>query len=137
VLHQLGVYLREDGYLQKAKTMLNRLSQELSGARTKYYMNWCFLAGQLANGSREVAIVGSEALAKSISLQKNYLPLAIYMGSAIRENIPALEGKSSEGNTLIFVCENSVCKRPVSDTALALQQLSNSSSVKNKSTDRE
>lgn len=137
VLHRLGVYLREDGYLQKTKTMLNRLSQELSGGRTKYYMNWCFLAGQLANGPREVAIVGREALAKSISLQKNYLPLAIYMGSAMGENIPALEGKGSEGNTLIFVCENSVCKRPVSDTALALQQLSNSSSVKNKSTDRE
>ena len=67
--------------------------------------------------------MGKDAIAKSKELQKKYLPDCIIMGETDKENLPLLENKLTENKTLIYVCTNKVCKKPVEDVAEALSQV--------------
>jgi uncharacterized protein YyaL (SSP411 family) len=40
-----------------------------------------------------------------------------------KQSIPLLEGKWTDGQTTIYVCENKVCQLPVTETNLAIKQL--------------
>lgn len=124
VLFQLSVYFDNAGYKEKAGKMVSRMTEQLQKDATGYFSSWSFLAGQWAYGTNEVAIVGPQALSMNAALQKNYLPQAVFAGSEGMENLPLLQGKKSTGNTLIYVCTNGTCKRPVAEVAAALQQLS-------------
>lgn len=126
VLYQLGEYFDNDGYKDKAGKMMSRMTGQLQQDATGYFSSWSSLAGQWAYGANEVAIVGPQALTLNFALQKNYLPQALFMGSDGEENLPLLQGKKSAGNTLIYVCTNGTCKRPVDEVAAALQQLNGS-----------
>ena len=74
----------------------------------------------LALGTREVAVMGKDAMAVNSMLQKSYLPDCIFMGETNKENLPLLENKLVANKTLIYVCTNKVCKRPVDDVSQAL-----------------
>ena len=97
------------------------------GSGTEFFTQWCSLAGLYAHGTYEVAITGKDALAKNLALQKHYLPQSIYFGTTDKEHLPLLENKLKEGKTLIYVCVNKTCKRPVESAQEALRQLSFSS----------
>ena len=45
------------------------------------------------------------------------------MGGIDKEELPLLENKLPENKTLIYVCTNKVCKKPVEDVAEALSQV--------------
>ena len=47
------------------------------------------------------------------------------MGETDEENLPLLENKLTENKTLIYVCTNRVCKKPVEETEEALAQIKN------------
>jgi uncharacterized protein YyaL (SSP411 family) len=79
--------------------------------------------GLLANGTYEVVVMGKDAIARSKELQKNYLPDCIVMGGEHEEDLPLLENKLRENATLIYVCTNKVCKRPVESVEEALKQI--------------
>lgn len=51
-----------------------------------------------------------------------YNPLTIFMGGK-KEDLPLLENKYVEGQTIIYVCRNRVCKQPVQDVEKAMEQL--------------
>lgn len=78
--------------------------------------------GMMAYGPFEVAIMGEDALSKSHQMQQHYLPTALFMGGA-EENLPLLENKGVQENTLIYVCHNKSCKLPVKEVKAALKQL--------------
>ncbi|MEO6722999.1 MAG: thioredoxin domain-containing protein, partial [Ferruginibacter sp.] len=123
VLYKLGIYFDNPDYQEKSREMVSKMSDQLLSNETRYFTSWCSLAGLFAYGTNEVAIMGSDVLIKNIALQKNYLPASIFMGSASEENLPMLEGKATNGKTLIYVCTNGTCKRPEESIPLALLQL--------------
>ena len=102
--------------------MLSKIYGQMQN-RTTYYTAWCFLAGLYSYGTNEVAVMGRDAVAKNLELQKIYLPQCIFMGSSNEENLPLLENKLPVNQTLIYVCTNRICKLPVEDARLALKQL--------------
>jgi uncharacterized protein YyaL (SSP411 family) len=122
VLHDLSIYFEQKDYLDKSSRMLSRLHEQVN-KQTSYYTSWCFLTGIYSYGVNEVAIMGKDALKKNLELQKNYLPLSLFMGSANEENLPLLEGKTPVGRTLVYVCTNNTCKLPVEEVTKALSQL--------------
>ncbi len=122
VLFNLSVYFENSDYLEKSTTMVSKISG-ITKEETPYYTQWYFLAGLLAHGTNEVAIIGKDALQKNLELQKNYLPGCINMGSTNEENLPLLENKKQEDKTLIYVCKNRTCKMPVEDVGKALMQI--------------
>ncbi|MEP6728468.1 MAG: thioredoxin domain-containing protein [Bacteroidota bacterium] len=125
VLYELGIYFGNDTYTGFSKAMLAKLSGQLSEGKTEFYAAWCFLAGLFSYGTNEVAIMGKDALTKNILLQKAYLPASVFMGSAAEADLPLLEGKTGGNETLIYVCTNGICKRPVTEIAGALAELKN------------
>ena len=88
-----------------------------------YHATWCGLEGLLANGTYEVVVMGKDAVARNSELQKNYLPDCIVMGAEHEEDLPLLENKLRENTTLIYVCTNKICKRPVEYVEEALKQI--------------
>lgn len=120
VLFNLSVYFEDDDYLEKATSMVSKLSVK-SKRESPFYTQWYYVSGLLANGVNEVAIMGKDAINRNIELQKNYLPGVLFMGSVKSEDLPLLENKMPENRTLIYVCTNRVCKMPVEDLEKALK----------------
>ena len=85
-----------------------------------YHAQWCSLAGLFSQGTYEVVVMGKDAIAKNKELQKKYLPDCVIMGETDKENLPLLKNKLPENKTLIYVCTNKVCKKPVEDVTEAL-----------------
>ena len=121
VLFRLGEYFDEESYTKMSKSMLHQVENALAD-QGPYYANWAQLLGLFTFQPFEVAIVGDNALEKSGALQNHYMPLALFMGGN-KENLPLLKNKIVDGETIIYVCRNKVCKLPVQDVGQALEQL--------------
>jgi Highly conserved protein containing a thioredoxin domain len=67
--------------------------------------------------------MGSDWEEKLSGFQKHYLPNAIYMGGAIEGSLALTQNKLISGKTMIYVCENKTCQRPVEQVEEALEQM--------------
>ena len=121
-LYSLGVIYDNSSYRDISRRMLTSVMAKVNLFPT-YHAQWSSLAGLFSQGTYEVILMGKDALAKNKELQKKYLPNCVIMGGADEENLPLLENKLPENRTLIYVCTNKVCKKPVDDVAEALSQL--------------
>ena len=62
----------------------------------------------------QIAVVGADAADKAASIRKRFIPNSVVMASKGEENsIPLFEGKQGEKESLIYLCENFVCRTPV------------------------
>ena len=122
--YRLGLYYYNSDYLDKAKAMMHQMWSTISEQdQPSFYSNWCSHYLDLLTPPYEVAVVGPEAADKTAVLSKAYLPNAILLGGEEEGELELLKGKLQEGATLIYVCQNKVCKLPVEDPVLALQQI--------------
>lgn len=121
VLYRLGIYLSDQTYIDDAKEMLAQVIQQIPTA-VPYFSNWALMMGMMQQGPYEIAVMGKNALAKNKKIQLHYLPTSLFMGGK-QENLPLLNDKLIEGKTMIYVCENKVCKLPVTETDAALKQI--------------
>lgn len=121
VLYQLGIYYDDQTYIDDARAMMNQVLAQIPAA-VPYFSNWAQLLGIVQKGPYEVAIMGNDALEKSLAMQRSYLPISLFMGGE-NENLPLLENKLMKNKTIIYVCENKVCRRPVTEVSQALEQL--------------
>ena len=122
VLHQLGTLFSDTAYTTKSEKMLLAVSEKIKTAPI-YYAQWCRLAGFAAGKTYEVAIMGKNANERNMELQKKYLPTSVFLGETSNENLPLLENKYQPEKTMIYVCSNASCKRPVEQTGDALMQI--------------
>ncbi|MCF1716624.1 thioredoxin domain-containing protein [Flavihumibacter sp. RY-1] len=123
LLYQIGSLLDNKEYLQLSASLFGKIKLELVGDKAPYYGTWAQLAAWYGYGTKEVAIAGSDALRINQELQQNYLPLAIFLGTEKEEFIPLLHNKVTMTKTMIYVCEDGTCKRPVENPRLALKQI--------------
>jgi uncharacterized protein YyaL (SSP411 family) len=122
-LYHLGHYFYSEDYLERAQKMLNTiLPSILDSGQPGFYSNWCILYSEMTDAMYEVAVVGEASRERALELQKHYLPNALYLGGKKEGTLALLEDKLQEGRTMIYVCQNKVCKFPVeeSDAALSL-----------------
>ena len=122
VLHDLGLYFNESRYLELARTMLRQVAGGmLESEDPAYYANWSLLYLDLMQPPYEVAIVGPEWEEKRRQLARHYLPQARLLGGPDEGTLELLKDKAQEGQTIIYVCQNKVCKLPVEAVDRALQ----------------
>lgn len=124
-LFTLGTLTYNKDYLDKSEQMLNNMLPQLQGAEyLNFYSNWLQLLLDKIYSPYEIAIVGEDAMKSRDMMAKQYLGNSIFLGSTKEENLDLLKDKSVEGATMIYVCQNKVCKIPVEDPtkALALAQ---------------
>ncbi len=122
VFYLLGVIYDNSSYSAFPKDMLTSVTNKLN-IFPVYHAQWASLAGLFANGTYVIVLMGNDAMQKNKELQEKYLPDCIVMGATDKENLPLLENKLAENKTLIYVCTNKVCKRPVEDVTSALIQI--------------
>lgn len=123
-LYILGLYFYNQDYLAKAKQMMHNMSSTIvENEQPNFYSNWCALYGMMVNPPYEVAIVGENYAALQKEWQANYLPNAILLGGKDEGTLDLLESKLQEGTTMIYVCQNKVCKFPVEEVQAAVKML--------------
>ena len=121
----LGELLYEEKYTDRAKDMFAKIWPAIQrDGQPAFYANWCQLMLSIARPPYEVAIVGKDYASLRDEMLKSYHPDAVFLGGADEGNLPLLEHKLSDGETLIYVCQNKACKRPTTQVseAMALMQ---------------
>ena len=121
-LHKLGTLLYKKEMVDLSKQLVNNMSSQIMETEYPgYYSNWCQLIASMTNSPYEIAILGEDAQTKANQLQKKYLPNSFFLGGASEEGLELLTDKLQEGRTMIYVCQNKVCKMPVEDVDKALR----------------
>ena len=76
--------------------------------------------------SEEIAVVGKDANDLSNKVLSEYIPHKIFMSSDMgNENLPLLAGKLSKDRTLIYLCKDYSCLKPVSGVKDLLKLINN------------
>ena len=70
-----------------------------------------------------VAILGDDIEAKRKEFNSHFTPNVFLSGGKKEGNLALLQNKLVKGQTTIYVCQNNVCKYPVSDVKDALKQI--------------
>lgn len=117
----LGELLYNETYTQRAESMMHKVwPLILKDGHPSFYSNWCQVMLMLIKPPFEVAILGDEYEARLKEIQKTYRPDALYLGGKDEGKLPLLENKLSPGQTLIYICQNKVCKFPTGDVNKAV-----------------
>ncbi len=121
-LFQLGHINYNPEFTKKSKTMLTTLLPyvtDYSGS----YTNWSKLLLNVSHPYYEIAVVGPNAPQMVKELQKNNIANTLIVGSAKESELPLFEDRYFDDNTYIFVCQDRVCKLPVTTVEQAIKQL--------------
>ncbi len=121
-LFLLGHHLENESYLAMSKKMLNNILDQIESYGAGY-SNWAMLLLNFTQPFYEIAIVGKSFHEKRKSFNQIYLPNVIMAGCETKSNLPLLLNRGEKGETLIYVCTNKTCNKPVSNVNEALQQL--------------
>jgi hypothetical protein len=122
-LWKMGHLLGNEDFSNIAKNMLEGISSFFRDGRSSDYSQWAKLIAIEAYSFKEVVIVGPEAKKLNKEIQQNYLPNVLFQISKKKSEMPLLKDRFFEGETLIYVCENKVCLRPVTNSTEALKIL--------------
>ena len=121
-LHLLGLYFYNQQWVEKSQKMMQTMSgQILQSQSPDFYSMWCQVLLDHVNPPYEVAVVGDAASQKARNLLSNYLPNTILLGGTDEGTLELLEGKLLDGETMIYVCRNKVCKLPVTEVEKAIE----------------
>ena len=120
-LFGLGTYLYNTSYTDKAKEMMHNISETLTTSdQPNFYSNWCSLYMSLVQPPYEIAIIGDDYAPLHKEMMRHYLPNALLLGGKTEGGLDLLKNKLQEGETMIYVCQNKVCKFPVQEVDKAL-----------------
>lgn len=113
-LFYLGLYLYKEDYLTRARQMMHNMAPVISeSAAPHFYSNWLLLHEALVRPPFEVAVIGPDFDRLRRQMMSRYQPNAIFLGGADEGSLELLKNKKVDGETLIYVCVNKVCKLPV------------------------
>jgi uncharacterized protein YyaL (SSP411 family) len=121
-LFRLGTLLDREEWKQDAIEMVSGV-RSLIGKEPAYMSNWAIAALEVTTSTYEIVISGPQAEDYRKKLAATSLPQAILMGASKNSTLPLTRDKVSTSETLIHICVNKTCRRPVSTVADALQSL--------------
>lgn len=123
-LYMLGQYFYKDDYLDKARQMLHNVKADAL-KNGPYYANWDILLSWMVRSPYEVAIVGADYKNILQEWNQHYLPKAFLSGGSSAGSLELLKDKYMTGATMIYVCQDKVCLKPVETVAEALSMMQN------------
>ena len=88
-----------------------------------YFSYWLIAALYLSFPYFEIGVIGEECEMKKDEISRQYLPNTVLFGSKQTGSLDILKGKYVEAKTIIYVCENNVCRLPVEDINEAVKQI--------------
>ena len=102
--------------------MLNNIKNSMPSYPAGY-SNWAMLMLNETFEFFEVAIVGKDANKIRAEMDKEYNPNKLYIGALKKSDLPLLENKFVDRETMIYVCVNKACQLPTTEASKALLQL--------------
>ena len=121
-LFLLSHYFDNQDYLETAIKMLNNISPEID-PYPNGFSNWLDLMLKISDSFYEVAIVGEDAVSKTIEINKSFKPNKLIIGSLNDSDLPLLKNRYVNNDTFIYVCVKKACKLPVKTSEEALDLL--------------
>ncbi|MEO6837497.1 MAG: thioredoxin domain-containing protein [Ginsengibacter sp.] len=118
----LSLYFENKNYEEQSAQMVKNVADDIQKT-PGYYSNWAQVMALEIRSPYEVAVVGGDWHSKLTEMQKKYLPNALFLGGENEGSLPLLENKLMKGKTMIYVCENKTCQRPVEEVGEALKQI--------------
>ena len=122
MLFELSFYFDEKNYRKISQRMLNNVKDNISSYGSSY-SNWAILMLNETYPFYEVAVTGKDAQKKLAELNQKFIPNKMIAASETVSSLSLLQERFVEGKTLIYVCENSVCKLPVEKIEEAIKLL--------------
>ncbi len=123
-LYQLGLLQYDTSLIKQSENMLSSILPQMEAANDPiYFANWAQLYLEQLIPPFEVVVIGPDFAVKKDSLLSHYLPNTLLLGGAEENDLPLLKNKYQEGKTMIYVCQNKVCKLPVQTVKEAIGQL--------------
>ncbi len=115
-LQRLGILTGNEEYRRLASDMIFALRDSIE----KYpsaFSNWALALMAEVKGYFEIAVVGKDFLELIPKISMRYLPHAVVIGAQSADaRYPLLENRTTpDGNTLIYVCQDYACQRPVTN----------------------
>jgi uncharacterized protein YyaL (SSP411 family) len=98
-------------------------AQLTTSSHPGFFSNWCDLYLRMTWTYYEIAIVGDQSQQLSTGMMRHFIPNAIFLGGKTEGSLQLLESKLQEGETMIYVCREKVCKFPVTSVDEALKLL--------------
>ena len=123
-LFKLGHIDYNTSYTEKSKKMLSAMVPMIRESASNY-SKWNTLLLQNTFPYFEVAVVGDASNSLVASLNEKHLPNTLVVGSTINSGLPLFKDRYIEGDTYIYVCQNTTCKLPVKTVRQAIQQMAN------------
>lgn len=109
----LSIVYDNKGWGERGVAMLAEQSQMALRYSTSFGV-WAGLLLQLVKGVKEIAVVGSDYKSRMMDTNRHYIPFKVMLGAAgDRPGMPLLELRERPGETLVYVCENYHCIKPV------------------------
>lgn len=121
-LYRLGAFFYDEKLTQRAKQVLSNIYDQMPQYGSGY-SNWAQLALYFDSPSKELCIVGEQALEELKKLNHEYLPHVLFAGGNA-EDIPFLKGRIKPEITF-YVCENQNCKAPKKTLEEAREMIKN------------
>jgi uncharacterized protein YyaL (SSP411 family) len=97
---------------EHARKMAANLADELEHYPGSY-SHWAALYLKLAFPFYDISISGEQSLEYLRQLRKPYRPNTLFAGSLQKSELPALSGRYQAGQTLVYVCRDKVCEKPL------------------------
>ena len=116
----LGLYFENENYEGQSMQLVKNVADDVK-KNLGFYSNWAQVMALQVRPPYEIAIAGSNWKEKLLEFHQHYLPNTIYTGGDKEGNLTLMQQKMVPGKTMIYVCENKTCQRPVEEVALALQ----------------
>jgi uncharacterized protein YyaL (SSP411 family) len=114
-LWYLSIVFDKKEWADRAMRMIFEQSQSVVRYPTSFGI-WGGLMLQGVKGVKEIAVVGVDYRVKMKETGKRYIPFKVLLGAEKdKEGLPLLEHREQMGKTLIYVCEDYHCIKPVSD----------------------
>ena len=112
-LQRAGILLGKEAWRQLAAAMLLTMRDSI----VRYpgsFSQWATALTDEVHGIPEIAVVGERALETAGAIHQSFLPQKVMMAGAVAEStFPLMDGKSGNGDTLIYLCQNYACQKPV------------------------
>jgi uncharacterized protein len=121
-LFLLGHLLEEEKYIRMSQGMLNNILQEIESYGAGY-SNWAMLLLYFTKPFYEIAIVGKAVDEIYKTFQNHYLPNVIFAASAVQSSMPLIKDRFISDQTMIYVCSDKTCQKPVKTVKEALTQI--------------
>ncbi|RMG78097.1 MAG: thioredoxin domain-containing protein [Bacteroidetes bacterium] len=121
-LQKLAILFDRNDYREQATKMLGTMKATVEKYPSSFG-RWATALLAEIKGFTEVAIVGPDFATFANQVNKYFIPHKILMASATEvPGLPLLEGRKAENDTLVYICRNYACLRPVK-TIEAFRQL--------------